>query len=68
MYFICALLAYCIGPVIPAPPDMVDPVAFQNNRVYAWTGIQTDKRRAPFPIPVSQGHLRELLVGIHLLL
>ena len=60
MYFICALLAYRIGHVIPAPPDMVDPVAIQNNRVHSWTGLQTDKRRAPFPIPVSQGHLGEL--------
>ena len=68
MYFICALLAYRNSHAIPAPSDMVDPVAFQNNRVYSRTGIQTYQRRAPFPIPVSQGHLRELLVGIHLLL
>jgi len=59
VYIICAVLAHRLGHAIPASPDMVDPVAIQNNWVHSRIGFQTNQCCTPFPFPAGQGYLRD---------
>lgn len=57
VYFVCALLAACIGPDFYPAADMANPPTFPNSRIYTGGAIQIHRSYPPVSIPSCESDL-----------